>query len=72
MSNVVDEKVVGMQFDNQQFEAGQNDLARASAEKIANMRAEAETRQMLETLRYYDERQRAKSGQAASDPKVNF
>lgn len=57
---------------NQRFTAGQNELDRASAEKIANMRAEAETRQMLETLRYYDERQRAKSGQAPSDPKVNF
>lgn len=57
---------------NQQFTAGQNALDRASAEKIANMRAEAETRQMLETLRYYDELQRAKSGQAPSDPKVNF
>lgn len=57
---------------NQRFTAGQNELDRASAEKIANMRAEAETRQMLEALRYYDERQRAKSGQAPSDPKVNF
>lgn len=57
---------------NQRFTAGQNELDRASAEKIANMRAEAETRRMLEALRYYDERQRAKSGQAPSDPKVNF